>query len=182
MKREQALSLVDELTASPNLRKHLLSVEAFMRALARHLGQDEEEWGLVGLLHDADYEATEKDLNRHTEVVCAWAKQRGAGERVIEGIKAHAGRAPLDSLLNKSIYACDNLAGLIIAAALVHPEKKIAALTPEFVLKKFKEKGFARTANREEIGTCESNLGLPLPEFIRIGIEGLKTASRDLGL
>lgn len=180
--RADALRIVDELVQTGNIRKHCLSVEAFMRGLARHFGEDEEEWGLVGLLHDADYEATEKDLARHPLMVCEIAAARGAGPRIIEGIKAHAHLAPLDSKLNASIYACDNLAGIIIASALVHPEKKIAALTPDFVLKKFHTKSFARSANRDEILVCESHLGLPLPEFVAIGISSLSTVSDELGL
>lgn len=180
--RDEAMRIVDDLVQTTNIRKHCLSVEAFMRGLARHFGEDEAEWGLVGLLHDADYEATEKDLTRHPMMVCEIAAERGAPARVIEAIKAHAHLAPLDSKLNASIYSCDNLAGIIIASALVHPDKKIASLTPEFVLKKFHNKGFARSADRGEIMVCESDLGIPLPEFIAIGIASLASVGDELGL
>src|SRR5437763_16666166 len=115
-------------------------------------------------------------------MVCEIAADRGASPQIVEAIKAHAHLAPLDSKLNAAIYACDNLAGIIIASALVHPDRKIASLTPEFVLKKFQSKGFARSANREEIMVCESHLGIPLPEFIAIGIDSLARVGTDLGL
>ena len=182
MNRADALAIVDELVQTQNMRNHCLSVEAFMRGLARHFGEDEETWGIVGLLHDADYEATEKDPDRHTVLGCEIAAARGADTVILDGIRAHAALVPLDTKLKQSIYACDNLAGLIIACALVHPEKKIAALSPEFVLKRFKQKGFARTANREEILTCETNLGMPLPDFVAIGIESLAAAGPEIGL
>lgn len=182
MQRADALAIVDELVQSPNIRKHCLAVEAFMRGLARHFGEDEEEWGLVGLLHDADYEVTEKDLARHTDITVERAQARGASSRVLHAIRAHALREPLETRMDKAIYACDNLAGIIIAAALVHPERKLAALTPDFVVKRFKEKSFARSANREEILTCEENLGLSLTEFTRIGIAALQTVADELGL
>jgi putative nucleotidyltransferase with HDIG domain len=180
--RDEALRILDDLQVSPNIRKHCLAVEAFMRALAEHFGEDPEEWGLVGLLHDADYEATQKDLSRHPLLVCAIARERGASETVIYGILAHAERAPLDRRIGQAIYACDNLAGLIVAAALVHPERRLGALTVDFVLRKFKEKSFARSANRAEILTCETNLGIPLPEFIAIGLRALQGISDQLGL
>lgn len=182
MKREDALAIVDDLVQTPQMRGHCLTVEAFMRGLARHFGEDEETWGIVGLLHDADYEATEKDLDRHTIVGCKAAAARGADETILDGIRAHAALVPLDTPLKQSIYACDNLAGLIVACALVHPDHKIASLTPEFVHKRFKQKSFARTANREEILTCETNLGLDLPRFIAIGIDALARVGPDVGL
>lgn len=182
MQRADALSIVDELVQSPNIRKHCLAVEAFMRGLARHFGEDEEEWGIVGLLHDADYEATEKDLARHTDLTVERAAARGASERIIHAIRAHCHKEPIETRLDKALYACDNLAGIIIAAALVHPERRLAALTPEFVLKRFKEKAFARSASREEVLTCESGLGLSLEEFTRIGLAALQGVADELGL
>lgn len=182
MNREEALQLVDQLIANPNLRKHCLAVEAFMRVLARRFGEDEEEWGLVGLLHDADYEVTQKDPARHMQVICDIARERGAGERVIQGILAHGGQAPLDNSLNCSVYACDNLTGLITACALVHRDRQLASLTVDFVMKRFREKAFARSASREEILTCETNLGIPLPEFVGIGLEAMQSIHQELGL
>lgn len=182
MTRDEALELLDQLITNPNLRKHCVAVEAFMRALARRCRQDEDEWGLVGLLHDADYEVTEKDPARHMQVISNLARERGVSERIIQGILAHGGQAPLDTPLNASIYACDHLAGLITACALVHPERKLAPLTVEFVLKRFREKAFARSASREEILTCEQNLEIPLPEFIDIGLKAMQSIHEDLGL
>ncbi|MBI3978505.1 MAG: phosphohydrolase [Chloroflexi bacterium] len=176
------MGIVDQLVKTPGIRGHLIANEAFMRALARRFGEDEEEWGLVGLLHDADYEATEKDLERHTELICEMIAPLGAGERIMHGIKAHGLKVPLESRLDKAMYACDGLCGLITACALVHPEKKIAPLTVPFVRKRFREKAFARSVNRAEILTCEENLGIPLDDFIEIGLESLRGVSAELGL
>jgi len=180
--RQEALKIVDELVKTPNIKKHLLAVEAFMRRLARHFGEDEDEWGLTGLLHDADYEVTEKDLERHTEVTAERLRQYAGTERIVHAILAHNHRAPMDTTMAKALYACDNLTGLIVACALVHPEKKLEPLTVDFVLRRFKEKSFARGANREEILTCESNLGIPLPEFIGLGLEAMKGIAAELEL
>ena len=181
MDRDVALGLVDEMIANPNLKKHCLAVEAIMRALARHFDEDEHEWGLVGLLHDADYEVTEKDPDRHMHLIVERARQEGASERIAQGILAHGGQAPLDTKLNASIYACDHLAGLITAYAILHP-KGLAGVATKGTLKRFKEKSFARGASREEIITCEENLDIPLADFVTIGIEAMQGISDDLGL
>lgn len=180
--REEALKILDELIKSPNIKKHLLAVEAFMRRLAHHFGEDEAEWGLTGLLHDADYEVTEKDLSRHTEITAERLRQYAGTERIIRAILAHNHKAPMDTTMAKALYACDNLTGLIVACALVHPEKRLEPLTVDFILRRFKEKSFARGASREEILTCESNLGIPLPEFIGLGLEAMKGVAAELGL
>ena len=183
MNREQALQIVDELRVSPNIRKHLLANEAIMRALARRLEPEREEaYAIVGLLHDADYEATEKDLEQHTLITKRLLEACGADPAIIEAILGHADKAPRTSTMAKALFAGDNLAGLITAAALVRPDKKLAGLTVESVLKRFKEPSFARGARRDEILTCETELGILLPEFVAIGLAAMQAISDELGL
>jgi hypothetical protein len=192
MDREEALKIVDELIQSPNIKKHCLAAEAAMRTLARELrikneelrtkeNFDEEDWGVVGLLHDADYEVTNKDLARHTQVVSEKISGKASPE-VVEAIKGHANKAERKTLMAKAIFAADELTGLIVAAALVRPDKKLEGLTAESVLKRMKEPAFARAVNREDIKTCETELGVPLPEFVEIVLNSMKGISKELGL
>lgn len=183
MNRDEALALVRELVRSPNLIKHHLGVEAAMRALARHFGQDEELWGLVGLLHDADYEVTEKDPMRHTVVLSGILAERGADPVAIRAIQSHSDEqgVPRESLLEKALYACDELTGLIVAAALVHPSRRLAEVDVPFVMKRFHTRGFAAGADRERIRTC-AELGLELEEFVGLVLGGMQAAHRELGL
>jgi predicted hydrolase (HD superfamily) len=157
-----------------------------MRALYRHFGDSadgsEEDWALVGLLHDADYEVTEKSEERHTEVVAERLRPLGVDAMVIAAIRGHADKAPRDTLMAKSIYAVDELTGLIVAAALVRPDKKLIGLEIESVLRRFREPAFARGANREMIQTCELELGIPLDQFCRIALDAMKGIASDLGL
>ena len=181
MDRDQAMAIVDEMLTDPNLKKHCLAVEAIMRALARHFEADEDEWGLVGLLHDADYEVTEKDPDRHMHVIVERVRAEGVSERIVQGILAHGGLAPLDNKLNASIFACDHLSGLITAYALLHPQG-LAGVKTKGVLKRFRQTAFARGVDRDDILTCEPNLGLPLAEFVTIGVEAMHGIRDDLGL
>ena len=191
MDREEALKIVGELVQSPNIRKHCLAAEAAMRALARELkiknsklkieNFNEEDWGVVGLLHDADYEVTDKDLEKHTDLVTERLKGQ-VNQEIIDAIAGHCNKAPRNTLMAKAIYAADELTGLIVAATLVRPDKKLAELTAESVLKRMKEPAFARAVNREDIKTCESELGIPLPEFVNTVLKAMKRISGDLGL
>jgi predicted hydrolase (HD superfamily) len=192
MGREEALKIVDELVQSPNIRKHCLAAESAMRALARELrvknresrdkeNFNEEEWGLVGLLHDADYEVTDKDLEKHTQVVSEKIQGK-APQEVIDAIKGHADKAERKTLMAKAIFAADELTGLIVAAALVRPDRKLEGLTTDSVLKRMKEPGFARAVSREDIKTCETELGIPLAEFVEIVLNSMIGISKDLGL
>ncbi|HAL61927.1 MAG TPA: phosphohydrolase [Chloroflexi bacterium] len=184
MRRDEALALVNELIENKNLVKHHLAAEACMRALARHFGEDEETWGLVGLLHDADYEITQKDPERHTLELGKILREKGVDEAIIRAAQSHsdASGVPRDTLMAKALYACDELTGLIVAAALVHPDKKLAPLDVEFIMHRFKEKAFARGAHREMILTCEPELGIELKEFISICLLAMQGIAGDLGL
>ncbi len=183
MTREEALNLLKKYVKNNNLIKHMLATEAIMKALARRLNGNEELWGITGLLHDIDYELTEKEPEKHSLLSEEILKPYNLPSEMIEAIKAHneIHGFPRNSLLAKALYAIDPLTGLIVASALVHPDKRLDPLDTEFILKKFKEKSFARGANREQIKSCEE-LGLNLDEFIGIGLSAMKSISKELNL
>ncbi len=144
---------------------------------------NEEEWAIVGLLHDSDYELIEKDPTRHTLVTEERVRPLGASERIINGIKAHHDgiKKSRDNYLEKSVYAADELSGLITAVALVK-DKSLANVTVESVMKKFPEKNFAAGAKREQIKACEKELNIPLEEFVGIALKSMQGVSKELGL
>jgi len=181
MEREEALRLVKEKIFTKNLIKHVLAVEAVMRSLARHLGEDQEKWGLVGLLHDLDYEQTLKDPDRHSLVTEEILKEYDVPADIIHAIKCHNNKAPRESLLDKAIYAADPVTGFIVAAALMHPSKKLKGVDVPFLMRRFKEKRFAAGASREQIKTCEE-LGLSLEEFLELCLQAMQGIDKELGL
>jgi putative nucleotidyltransferase with HDIG domain len=183
MNRADAFALVEEYTHNPGLVKHMLAVEAAMRAYARKLGEDEEKWGIVGLLHDFDYERW-PDPPHHPLQGSEILRQRGYPDDVIYAIKSHADYlpdCPRVHLMDKALYACDELAGLITAAALVRPNG-ITDLTASSVKKKMKSKGFARTVRREDIDRGASDFGVELTEHIQFVIDAMKPVAGELGL
>lgn len=184
MSREEALNLLKENLSNQNLIKHCFAVEAIMRSLARRFQEDEEKWALTGLLHDIDYEKVKNDLSQHSLVGAKMLEDLGIDKDICQAVKVHnEGHGILpESLLDKAIFVTDPLTGLIVAATLVLPSKKIADLTAENVLNRFKEKAFARGANREIMGKSEKLLNLKLEEFVKIGLEAMQEISEDLGL
>ncbi len=180
MTRQEAYDLAKPRFSNRNLFKHVLAVEAVMRELAAHLSHDVDQWGLIGLLHDLDYEATLNEPDRHTLVTEELLKPYGLPDEVISAIKAHNNLAPRETAEAKALYAADPVTGLIVAAVLMHPEKKLSALDVDFVLRRFKEKSFARGADRDQIRSCES-LGLSLDEFIGIALKGMCRIADQLG-
>jgi predicted hydrolase (HD superfamily) len=152
-----------------------------MRTLAIRFGQDAETWGMAGLLHDLDYELTEKSPDLHTQETMKILLDRGLSAEILHAIQAHAGKVPCLNTMDWSIYAADPLTGLIIAAALMHPEKKLKAIDVEFVKRRYKEKHFARGARREEIEQCR-NLNVELDEFIGLCLGAMQGIDADLGL
>jgi putative nucleotidyltransferase with HDIG domain len=183
MNRAEALALVQEYTQNASLIKHMLAVEAAMRAYARKLGQDEERWGIVGLLHDFDYERWPNPPD-HPLKGSKILHERGYPEDVIYAIKSHADYlpdCPRVHLIDKALYACDELAGLITAAALVRPNG-ITDLTASSVKKKMKSKGFARNVRREDIERGAADLGVDLTEHIQFIIDAMKPHAEALGL
>jgi len=174
---------VKERIKNKNLFKHTLAVEAVMRRLASHLKEDEELWGLAGVLHDIDYEETKDSPEDHSLVGGEMLGKMGLPSQVVDAVKAHNSvhGLPRESKMAKALYAADPLTGLIVAAALVHPDKRLGSLDTEFVLNRFGEKSFARGARRETIMACEE-LDLSLEEFISLGLEAMKGISGRLGL
>lgn len=177
-----ARALMHEYTKNDALRKHMYSVEAAMRAYARKFHEDEETWGMVGLLHDFDYEmhptAPDHPL-KGSEIL----KQKGYSEEIRRAILGHATYTgvPRDTLMAKALYACDELCGFITACALVRPNK-IADLEVSSVKKKLKDKAFARNVNREDIVRGAEEMGIPLDDHIQFVIGAMKTAAKELGL
>ena len=155
-----------------------------MRDLAEKFGEDQEKWELAGLLHDIDYEETKNDPNKHSILGAEMLEKLGLGKEICEAVKTHNeihGIAP-ESKMAKALFCVDPLTGLIVAGVLVLPSKKIADLTAENVLNRFKENSFARGANREIISKCQELLDLSLEEFIKIGLEAMKKINNELGL
>ncbi len=181
MHRNEALVLMENSTANKNLRKHMLAVEACMSKLADRFNEDISCWALAGLLHDLDYDQTKDNFLQHGLVTAAILEQKQVAQEVIEAIKAHAGHFPRQSLMAKALYAVDPLSGLIVAAALMHPSRKLSGVNRQFILNRFKEKHFAKGAKREQIMAC-SELGMSLEEFTGICLEAMQDISRELGL
>lgn len=181
MTREEALVLLRQHLKNKNLVKHCLAVEACMRAMAARLGHDPEPWGLAGIVHDLDYEVTEKSPEDHTTETVKILREKGLAEPVIHAVQAHAGKVLCESPMDWAIFSIDPLTGLIIAATLMHPDKKLKSIDLEFVKRRYKEKSFAKGARREEIEESR-NLGLDLDEFINTCIEAMQGIDGDLGL
>ena len=183
MTREEALNSVKANVENENLIKHMLATEAIMRVLAKRRGEDEEEWGLTGLLHDIDVELTQGDVHTHSKLGADLAKELGANETVVHAILCHneAHGIPLETKLDKALFCADPLTGLIIAAALVRPDKKLAGLEAKSVKKRFKEKSFAAGVDRQQIAQC-SEIGIELGEFIELGLVAMQGIAVDLGL
>jgi putative nucleotidyltransferase with HDIG domain len=175
--------LLTEFTQSESLRKHALAVAACMRAYARKNGADEELWGMVGLIHDFDYEkypSAEEHPYKGNEIL----KERGYPEEVRRAIMSHAeySGVPRVTPLEKTLFACDELAGFITACALVKPGRSLAEVEAKSVRKKMKDKAFARSVNRDDITTGAAELGVDLEEHIAFCIAAMKGIARELGL
>ena len=183
MTREEALNSIKANVENKNLIKHMLATEAIMRVLAKHLGEDEEEWGLTGLLHDIDMELTEGNMNTHSKLGADLARELGVNEVVVHAILCHneAHGVPRETNLDKALFCVDPLTGLITTAALVRPDKKLAGLEAKSVIKKFKQKGFAAGVNRQQIALC-SEIGIEFDQFIELGLAAMKAIAADLGL
>jgi uncharacterized protein len=181
MERDEALALVREKTEKETTVRHLISVEGVMRRLARHFGEDEETWGLVGLFHDLDQDQTHDDPERHAYQAAEWLEEAGADELVVKGVLAHAHEEHRTDRMTKAVVHADAVAGLLVAAALVRPEKA-HGMKVSSVKKKLKDKAFAPGVNRDEILEVEEKLGVPLDEFFTLGIEGLQSVAPEIGL
>ena len=181
--RDQAWQLLHEYTSNPNLIKHGLAVEAAMRAYARRYGEDEELWGAVGLLHDFDYERY-PDMAQHSAVGAAILAERGYSEEIVHAVRAHnpAHGEPRTTLLDRTLFAVDELTGLIVAVALVRPSKSLHDVTVKSVRKKWRDGAFARGVNREDIEAGAAELGVELNEHIGVVLEAMQGIADQLGL
>lgn len=181
LSREDAYTLVESKIGVNNLLKHILAVEAGMRRLAEHFGEDVDYWGLVGLLHDLDYNETKENASRHTYVTAEWLAPHDLSAEALYAIHAHPGHVPCLSRLDWALYSVDPTTGFIVACALMHPSKKLANIDAEFMLRRFDEKRFAAGATRENMAAC-SHLGLSLSDFLMLVRDGMMRISDKLGL
>ena len=183
LSRDEAWALVTEYTQSESLRKHMLGVEAAGRGYARQFGEDEDDWGAVALLHDFDYERYPDQQNhpfRGVEIL----KGKGYPEWVTRAILSHADYSgvPRESRLEKTLYACDEMSGFVTAASLVRPSKSILDLEPASVIKRMKDKAFARAVSRDDLKRGAEELGLPLDQHIANVIDFMRERADQLGL
>lgn len=181
--REETWNLLCEFTKRENLRKHSLAVEAAMRAYARKFGEDEELWGITGLIHDFDYEQ-HPTPEEHPLVGARILEERGWPQEIIRAVKAHAQylNIPRESKMEQALFAVDELTGLIVAVALVRPTKSIHDVKVSSVKKKWGSKSFASGVNREHIEEGAAELGVPLDEHIAIVLEAMQSIAEELGL
>jgi len=189
MTRDKTYELVTSWTKNKNLVKHMLAVEAEMRALARHFDEDEDLWGHAGLVHDADYEMLQKEgeLEEHPFRTVEKLKEMDVPKEVISAVSSHAWKwnekcPKPETKMDWALYTCDELSGLIIAVALVRPDKKLSSVEVESVMKKWDEKSFASGVHREQIEMCEEKLGIKLEDFIQINLKALQEIAEELGL
>jgi putative nucleotidyltransferase with HDIG domain len=184
MTRDQAWALVCEWMHQPNLRKHLLAAEAAMRAYARRYGEDEETWGIVGLLHDLDYERCPSQAAGHPFVGVEELRRRGVPETWCRAVLSHADYSgvPRETTMAKALFAVDELVGFIVAVALVKPGKSLAEVDVAAVTRKMKDKAFARGVNRDDVILGAAELGVPLEEHIAVVITALQSVAPQLGL
>lgn len=183
--REDAYQLMTSHVKNENLQKHMLSVEVAMRFYARKYSEDEELWAMTGLLHDCDYEEY-PDLKEHTQVSARWLREAGYDERIMYAILAHnelnQETNPRQDLLSRTLYACDEITGMVTATSLVRPNKSILGLEVSSVRKKMKSKGFAAGVNREDLVNGAAELGVDLDEHIAFVIEAMSSIAETLGL
>lgn len=183
MNRQEAWDLLCEYTKTEGLRKHALAVEAAMRAYARKYGEDEDKWGVVGLLHDFDYEKY-PSLEEHPMVGSKILRGKGYPEEMIRAILSHADRVGVGrkTLMEKALYAVDELVGLIIAVVLVRPSKSLMDMEVKSIKKKWKDKAFAKGVNREDIERGAQDLSVPLDEHLALVLRAMQSIAGELGL
>ena len=186
--RADALALMHEFTASESLRKHMLGVEAAMRAYAEHFGEDPDRWGLAGLIHDFDYERYPNAAHSPTDEHPAWGvrflRERGWPEDILQAILGHAAYSGVsrDSLMAKTLFAVDELSGLITATALVRPTKSLHEVDARSVRKKMKDKAFAKGVNRDDVLLGTQEMGLDLEQHIQFVINAMRRVADAIGL
>ena len=183
MDQAEARKFAEQKTEKSTTYRHLVSVEGVMRGLARRFGEDEDLWGLAGLFHDLDQDQTGggEDTSQHARLAAEWLREADVDDRVVNAVLAHAYEEYRTDLMSKAVVHADAVAGLLVAAALVRPDKA-TGMKVSSVKKKLKEKAFAPGVNREEVTSVEESIGLPLDEFVAVSIEGLQGVAPDIGL
>ncbi len=181
MDREAAHTFAHERCRKETTFRHLISVEGVMRALARRFDEDPDLWGLTGLFHDLDQDHTGDDGAQHARLAAEWLREANVDERVVNGVLAHAYEQYRTDLMSKAVVNADAVAGLLVAAALVRPERS-AGMKVSSVKKKLKERSFAPGVNRDEVTDVEASIGVPLDEFIAVSIEGLQEVAAEIEL
>lgn len=181
--RDEAWQVLNEFMSNPNLIKHELAVEAAMRAYARRFGEDEDLWGIVGLVHDFDYERY-PDMSQHAAMGAQILAERGYPPEVVHAVRAHnpAHGEPRTTLLDRALFAVDELTGLIVAVALVRPSKSVLDVDVAAVRRKWHDGAFARGVNRQDIEAGAADLGVDLDEHIRVVLEAMQSIAGELGL
>lgn len=181
--KEKAYELLKENVNTENTIKHSLAVSKTMEKLAAKLGEDEEKWSIAGLLHDVDYEKTKDMPEQHSLEASKMLAEAGMDEEICHAVKAHNDyhEVPRKTKLDKALYCVDPLTGLIVAATLIHPDKKLASLDKDFVMNRYAEPSFCRDTNRSQIAACEE-LGLNLEEFVDITVDAMQEIAHDLEL
>jgi putative nucleotidyltransferase with HDIG domain len=181
MDRETAHAFARERCLKETTFRHLISVEGVMRSLARRFDEDQHLWGLTGLFHDLDQDHTGDEGAQHARLAAEWLRAADVDERVVNGVLAHAYEEYRTDLMSKAVVNADAIAGLLVASALVRPEKA-TGMRVSSVKKKLKDKSFAPGVSREEVTEVEANIGLPLDEFIAVSIEGLQEIAPEIEL
>ncbi len=184
--RERALEILHSHVQNQNLRRHCYAVGVVMKALAQKLGGDPNQWEVLGLIHDSDWEETKNRPEGHTKLTIQRLKDLGETGPVIHALESHNTKithlADLEGNMEWALETCDELTGFIVAVALVRPEKKLSAVTVESVLKKFPNKEFARAVDRTQIAQCAEKLGIKLKEFVKISLEAMQGIASEIGL
>ena len=185
LNRDEVMELINENITSENLLKHSLATEAVIRKLAEELGEDSETWGLVGLAHDLDFDKTKDDPKKHTIVTADILREKGVPEEYVRVIISHneeaEGWTPRQTKLEHALACSEAITGLVVATALVMPDKKLVSVKPKSVKKRMKMTAFARNVDRDAIMECEK-LGVPIADFCALAVESMRNISDDLGL
>lgn len=182
--RDEALQLMKEYLKADNLQKHSLATEIIMRKIAQRKGENEELWGIAGLLHDLDFEETKDDMPNHTLKTEEILKQKGVSKEIVDAIKGHNAENlgyERERSIDHALTCAECITGMVIATTLVYPDKKLASVKPKSILKRMKQKEFARSVNREYIKECEK-IGIPLEEFAELSLNAMREISDELGL
>lgn len=184
MERKEALALANEYIKNPNIFKHSLATEAQMKALAKKFGEDEHAWGLAGLLHDLDWDMTKSEPEKHSLMAESILKEKGLDKEIVSAIKIHnyVHNIEPQTLIEKTLYCSEMMTGFIVAVTLVQPSKKLADVTVEKIMKKYKEKSFGAGAKREIMDLSKEYLNMPVEELAAITLTAMQEIHEDLGL